>query len=247
MSQGDSLSSLHWQSFFLEDTLDKKNIPILELLTQQQQVALVLFNMCNRQIEYLSPNAFSMIGCHTRLSYEESYAHFYNTVLPEHLSFSPIMLNIIQILREQGIETGIEQHICGLKYQLTEGVIRLAVRAISLPSANQCPMRALYIVQNITHLLKGDFYWLRICADARKIIFSYHSQMKHYCNTDIISKREMDILRLIVQRKTTAEIAKQFFLSENTVNNHRQRMLNKLGAKDTTALIQISQMFDLVL
>lgn len=240
-------SSLKWQSFFLEQTLSQENLALLELLTQRQQVALVVFDMYNRQIEYLSPNAPSMIGCPPNLSIKEIYAHFYQSILPKHLGFSQIMLKIIQLLREQGIEEGIEQHICGIKYQHTEGVIRLAVRAISLPRFQEEQPRALYIVQNITHLLKDDFYWFRICANVRKNIYSYHSQMKDYIDSDIISKREADILRLIAQGKTTEEIAKHFFLSENTVNNHRQRLLNKLGAKDTTALIQLNQIFDLVI
>lgn len=240
------LPSLKWQSFFEENILEKENIAILELLTQRQQVALMVFNMRNRQIVYLSPNALSMIGCPPNLSYEEGYAHFYQSVRPEHLSFAPMMFDIIQTLRLEGIEMGIEQSICGLKYQLTEGVIRLAVRAINLSSPEEDEPLTLYIIQNITHLLKDDCYWFRICVNKPKMIFSYHSQMKNYINSDIISKREMDILRLIVQGKTTGEIAKHFFLSENTINNHRQRMLNKLGAKDTTALIQLNHIFDIV-
>lgn len=241
-----STSTLRWQTFFLQNAFTKENIAILELLTQRQQVALVIFNMYRRQIEYLSPNTFALINCPANLSFEEDYTRFYQAIVPEHLGFSPIMYHIIQILAAQGIETDIEQQICGLKYRLTEGVIRLAVRAISLPTTQEEEPRALYIVQNVTHLLKDDGYWLRICVQTRKKIFSYHSQMKNYINTDIISKREMDILRLIVQGKTTAEIAKHCFLSENTVNNHRQRLLNKLGAKDTTALIQLNQIFELV-
>jgi DNA-binding CsgD family transcriptional regulator len=29
------------------------------------------------------------------------------------------------------------------------------------------------------------------------------------------------------------------FISPNTVNNHRQNMLNRLGVRDTTALVQL--------
>ena len=41
------------------------------------------------------------------------------------------------------------------------------------------------------------------------------------------------------------EIAKTLYLSRNTVNNHRQNMLNKTGAKDTTALLELAHICEL--
>lgn len=53
-------------------------------------------------------------------------------------------------------------------------------------------------------------------------------------------QREKEILQLIAQRKETEAIAEILTISRNTVNNHRQNMLDKICAKDTTALIEFA-------
>ena len=65
----------------------------------------------------------------------------------------------------------------------------------------------------------------------------YHSDLNITLKGDILSVREKEILRLIIEGKSTNEIAKKLFISRITVNNHRQNMLNRVGVKDTTGLI----------
>ena len=65
----------------------------------------------------------------------------------------------------------------------------------------------------------------------------YHSDLDITLKGDILSVREKEILRLIIEGKSTNEIAKKLFISRITVNNHRQNMLNRVGVKDTTGLI----------
>jgi DNA-binding NarL/FixJ family response regulator len=107
---------------------------------------------------------------------------------------------------------------------------------------NQMPLRSLVFVQDITHLLKDDFYWTRIIyGDEKTCVKGYFSSTKEEIEGEIISEREKEILSLLVQGKTTSDIAQTLFISPNTVNNHRQNILNKLGAKDTTALIHLAR------
>ena len=65
----------------------------------------------------------------------------------------------------------------------------------------------------------------------------YHSDLDITLKGDILSVREKEKLRLIIEGKSTNEIAKKLFISRITVNNHRQNMLNRVGVKDTTGLI----------
>jgi DNA-binding NarL/FixJ family response regulator len=52
-----------------------------------------------------------------------------------------------------------------------------------------------------------------------------------------LTKREIEILRLIVKGLKQSEIAKLFFISKNTVRTHRQNLMSKLGAKNIIELI----------
>ncbi len=53
-----------------------------------------------------------------------------------------------------------------------------------------------------------------------------------------ISRREREVLKLIVDERTTQEIAAQLFLSEKTVESHRAALLAKLGARNTAGLVK---------
>jgi DNA-binding NarL/FixJ family response regulator len=52
-----------------------------------------------------------------------------------------------------------------------------------------------------------------------------------------ITRREKEILALIAEGLTNAEIAEKLFLSIATVNTHRKSLLEKLDAKNTAILI----------
>lgn len=55
---------------------------------------------------------------------------------------------------------------------------------------------------------------------------------------DILSPREKDVLALICQEYSSAEIAKKLFVSTSTVDSHRKNMLFKLGVTNTVGLIK---------
>jgi DNA-binding NarL/FixJ family response regulator len=50
-----------------------------------------------------------------------------------------------------------------------------------------------------------------------------------------LSPREVDVLRLVVQGLTDAEIAEQLFLSSRTVSSYLSSVYNKLGVNSRTA------------
>ncbi|MCC5943185.1 MAG: response regulator transcription factor [Balneolaceae bacterium] len=57
-------------------------------------------------------------------------------------------------------------------------------------------------------------------------------------NKKSVTKREKEILKLIVDGYTSAEIAKMLYISTRTVETHRSNLMNKLGIKNTAALVR---------
>ncbi len=55
-----------------------------------------------------------------------------------------------------------------------------------------------------------------------------------------ISRREKEVLALIMQEHTTQEIAKKLFISLKTVESHRSNLLAKLNARNTAGLVRIA-------
>ena len=56
-----------------------------------------------------------------------------------------------------------------------------------------------------------------------------------------LSPREIEIIRLIVEEKTTAEISRELFLSEHTVETHRKNIGRKTGVKTPIGLINYAR------
>jgi DNA-binding NarL/FixJ family response regulator len=55
-----------------------------------------------------------------------------------------------------------------------------------------------------------------------------------------LTKREIEILKLIAQELTNVEIAEKLFISRRTVDTHRRNLLQKLGSKNSIGLIRFA-------
>jgi len=55
-----------------------------------------------------------------------------------------------------------------------------------------------------------------------------------------LTRRETEILRLIVEGYTNSEIAEKLFLGEETIKSYRKNLLFKLGARNTAVLVKIA-------
>jgi DNA-binding NarL/FixJ family response regulator len=65
-------------------------------------------------------------------------------------------------------------------------------------------------------------------------------------NTVELTEREKEILQLIVQEKTTREIAEQLFLSEKTIETHRGNIMLKLEVRNIAGMVKKAIMQGLV-
>ncbi len=61
-----------------------------------------------------------------------------------------------------------------------------------------------------------------------------------------LSRREKDVLRLILEECTTQEIADKLFISFGTVETHRRNMLIKTGARNTAGLVRTAIEYNLL-
>jgi DNA-binding CsgD family transcriptional regulator len=66
---------------------------------------------------------------------------------------------------------------------------------------------------------------------------SKKSVRQYYPNPIKMSEKELKILKLIAEDKTTEEISKEVFLSPRTIETIRQNMKTKVGAKTIAGLV----------
>jgi len=66
------------------------------------------------------------------------------------------------------------------------------------------------------------------------------------CEPTILTEREMEIITLIAEGHTNAQIAEMIFLSAHTVNTHRKNIMAKLGVKNTAGVVMYAVKTNLV-
>ena len=55
-----------------------------------------------------------------------------------------------------------------------------------------------------------------------------------------LTKRELEILNLITQAMSNKEIAKELYISDQTVSVHRKNIMRKLGVSNTAGLLKVA-------
>nr|WGD99004.1 LuxR C-terminal-related transcriptional regulator [Bacillus safensis] len=72
---------------------------------------------------------------------------------------------------------------------------------------------------------------------------------KEFQSKPLLTKREREVFELLVQDKTTKEIASELFISEKTVRNHISNAMQKLGVKSTVhgTVVELLRMGELEL
>ena len=71
---------------------------------------------------------------------------------------------------------------------------------------------------------------------------------KEFQPKPLLTKREREVFELLVQDKTTKEIASELFISEKTVRNHISNAMQKLGVKGRShAVVELLRMGELEL
>lgn len=80
------------------------------------------------------------------------------------------------------------------------------------------------------------------CNDVRNLLINLDSFHATDMQKEIpsLSKREKEILKLIIKEYTTKEIASQLFIGQSTVETHRKNLLRKLRVKNTAGLVRLA-------
>ncbi|WP_422362310.1 response regulator [Reichenbachiella sp.] len=89
----------------------------------------------------------------------------------------------------------------------------------------------------INKIDQGEDYFSQMVKD--KVV---ESMFSNGAENDLpeLSKREKEIIKLIVSQDTAPEIAEKLFISQNTVNTHRKNILTKLKLKNVAGLVKFA-------
>ncbi|KIA97158.1 response regulator transcription factor [Flavobacterium sp. AJR] len=110
----------------------------------------------------------------------------------------------------------------------------IQVGAVSYLIKNATPKDLIFTINEVSKI--GYYYNDKVL----KIIHEIGKAAKSTrCNldTNFLSSREIEVLRLICLQKSTAEIAEELFISPRTVEGHRNNLLLKTESRNTAGLV----------
>jgi DNA-binding CsgD family transcriptional regulator len=210
----------------------------------------IIFDQVNFKILYVSENVEAFSGYSAKDILEFNILYVFKLFTLEHFNFLYVWVKWAYARHfKYGDSFNSKQTLCGVKLKHKDGsVMRLLFRHYAIAETKEgIPTVSAITIDDITHLMKSDSYWGRIeCGKEERQVHHLFSNDKEDIPHDILSDREKDTVRLIAQGKESKEVGKELHISSHTVDNHRRNMLNKMGVKDTTALIQICKMVGII-
>ncbi|WP_317614762.1 LuxR C-terminal-related transcriptional regulator [Elizabethkingia anophelis] len=116
--------------------------------------------------------------------------------------------------------------------------IRILHQAIQIDYDEKNFYRTLCLHTDITHIKpEGKPHFSLIGLDDEPSFFNIQPDDTFTKSYDIFTKREREILKCIVEGKSSKEIAEELFLSLHTVNTHRKNILAKASVKTPVDLV----------
>lgn len=91
------------------------------------------------------------------------------------------------------------------------------------------------VIDAVHAVLQGKKYF---CPYVERVRMQLRSQEKSGKNE--LTLRELDVLKLLSEGKSTQEIAQELCVSANTVDTHRRHLMEKLDARNVVDLVVIA-------
>ncbi|MRX67648.1 two component transcriptional regulator, LuxR family [Flavobacterium resistens] len=110
----------------------------------------------------------------------------------------------------------------------------IQVGAVAYLIKNTTPKDLIHTINEVAK--KGFYYNENVLKIIQETIVSSKTS-KVNLETSFLSPREIEILQLICQQKTTTEIAERLFLSPRTVEGHRNNLLLKTESRNIAGLV----------
>ncbi|MDZ4795257.1 MAG: response regulator transcription factor [Bacteroidota bacterium] len=97
------------------------------------------------------------------------------------------------------------------------------------------------IIKSIYAVYENGYYFNDVVNKAllKKLVLKNNLKPSFNQNVEL-TEREMEVLKLICEEKTAAEIAKDIFLSPRSVEGIRQRLIEKIGVRNTAGLVMFA-------
>ena len=102
------------------------------------------------------------------------------------------------------------------------------------------------LLQAVRAVAAGKAYFSSPISEIVQSAVNSHSASQEGDSFSTLSPREKEILQLIAEEHTSAEIANMLFITEKTVEKHRTKLMEKLNVRNLAGLVRMAVKYHLV-
>jgi len=209
---------------------------LLEHLSLVENSSMTIYDIFQKRYVFIRSRFRELIDYDEKAAAEQGYAFFFRLMHPDDIAF--VLDTTIRAL-EYIIGLAPEERkdyktVFEFRLRDREGkYIRFIQQVVNLELDLAGNMWLILILMDVNPNQQGGKQMLRSTVNmktGRVIPFTEEKDKKQ----SQLTKREIEILGLIAKGMASKEIADQLFLSVNTVNNHRQNIIEKMDVSNTS-------------
>ncbi len=197
-----------------------------------------VFNIFHAELDFVSSGVTDVLG----YRHEEMNILFFLNILhpddkPYFLQFEQRITEFFRALPFDKIQKYKMQY--DFRMRAKDGrYVRLLHQAVQIDYDESNYYRTLSLDTDITHIKpEGSPNFSIIGLDGEPSYYNIRDTAAFTKSYDLFTIREREILKCIVENKSSKQIAKDLFISLHTVSTHRKNILNKANCKSPIALV----------
>lgn len=229
------------------------HLPLLERLDAIDGSSIALYDLRTRSYRFLTRSFKFLAGCDRDAAIAGGPEFFFKIMKPEHAAFVRetvarcfLFLNGLPPAERKDYRLSFDFEI----ERADGGAARIVQQVVVLELDRKGDIWLVLIANDLASPGHGDPAPQRHLHNSRTgayhLFLPAEREAEEKSGRPELSRREVEVLGLVAAGMASREIADRLFISVNTVNNHRQRILEKLGTKSSSEAVRYAASLGLV-
>lgn len=225
------------------------HVPFLKRLDSIDGSSIALYDMRTRSYCFLTESFKFLAGCDRAAAISGGPDYFFKVMQPEQLPFvletvtrTMIFLNGLPPAERKDYRLSFDFAI----RQANGATVRLVQQIVVLELDRRGNIWLVLIANDLAPPGAAAALPERHLRNTRTGAYYLFLPRERETSKAELSRREIEVLGLVAAGMASREIADRLFISVNTVNNHRQRILEKLGTRSSAEAVRYAAALGLV-
>lgn len=232
----------------LDYSILEKHVPVLQKLAETSNSLITVFDLFQKKHVYHSNNFEAFLG-YTKTDFNEGDEYFLDSKIhtEDYIALLQNGITLFKLLSSITIEQRINCKLIN-EFRILNAsnqYIRVIEQKQALELDNKGNVwLALSILdispnQNINENINAEILNFKTGEFVPLLQSKFNKDL-------ILTKRQIEILKLVKEGKLSKEISDKLFISVHTVNTHRQKILEKLSVNNSMEAVKIATRFGLI-